>query len=46
MNTPKTPEDLILAMMQLSGKNRSEVEAILNKAVAEMKMRVVEKYNF
>lgn len=38
MNTPKTPEDLILAMMQLSGKNRSEVEAILNKAVAEMNM--------
>ena len=38
MNTPKIPEDLILAMMQLSGKNRSEVKAILNKAVAEMNM--------
>lgn len=35
---PKTPEDLILEVMKLSGKSRFEVEAILNKAIAEMNM--------
>lgn len=38
MNTPKIPEDLIRAMMQISGKSRPEVESIIVKALGEIPM--------
>lgn len=39
MDIPKTPEEFIQAMMQVSGKSRSEVEAILGKALGEIQMK-------
>lgn len=42
MNIPNTPEELIQAMMRLSGKSRSEVEALLSKALGDMQKRATQ----
>lgn len=42
MNIPNTPEELIQTMMKLSGKSRSEVEALLCKALGDMQKQATQ----